>query len=166
MVCSRITSYVNNLHPVHQKTLYGLLEEIVTAAIPLWELSLAPSDDSQTIDTRITYNQLVHIVNSREWPNEAVVRQEIGETAEDFEYDRRPLWAAESMLYKFPQPPRDFEPLYRADPINFKESFEEQGLQVIIKLANIHLTPNKPTYNGGSWDIEGQLVSFAPYLLE
>lgn len=29
-------------------------------------------------------------------------------------------------------------------------------LQVIVKLANIHLTPDKPTYDGGSWHIEGQ----------
>lgn len=31
-----------------------------------------------------------------------------------------------------------------------------QQLQVIVKLANIHLTPDKPTYDGGSWHIEGQ----------
>ena len=31
----------------------------------------------------------------------------------------------------------------------------EKGLQVIVKLANIHLTPEKPNYDGGSWHIEG-----------
>ncbi|KAJ3543275.1 hypothetical protein NM208_g3655 [Fusarium decemcellulare] len=30
-------------------------------------------------------------------------------------------------------------------------------VQVIVKLANIHLTPDKPSYDGGSWHIEGQL---------
>ncbi|TQW11586.1 WD40 repeat 2 [Cordyceps javanica] len=30
-------------------------------------------------------------------------------------------------------------------------------IQVIVKLANIHLSPEKPTYDGGSWHIEGQL---------
>lgn len=30
-------------------------------------------------------------------------------------------------------------------------------LQVIVKLANIELTPEKPSYAGGSWHIEGQL---------
>jgi hypothetical protein len=30
-------------------------------------------------------------------------------------------------------------------------------IQVIVKLANIHLTPDKPTYSGGSWHVEGQL---------
>jgi hypothetical protein len=28
-------------------------------------------------------------------------------------------------------------------------------LQVIVKLANIVLTPEKPTYPGGSWHVEG-----------
>ncbi|POR36710.1 Uncharacterized protein TPAR_03102 [Tolypocladium paradoxum] len=30
-------------------------------------------------------------------------------------------------------------------------------IQVIVKLANIHLTPERPTYDGGSWHVEGQL---------
>ncbi|KAH8809575.1 hypothetical protein DL96DRAFT_1821842 [Flagelloscypha sp. PMI_526] len=32
-----------------------------------------------------------------------------------------------------------------------------QTLQVIVKLANIHLTPEKPKYNGGNWHVEGML---------
>ncbi|KFY53172.1 hypothetical protein V496_07845 [Pseudogymnoascus sp. VKM F-4515 (FW-2607)] len=31
------------------------------------------------------------------------------------------------------------------------------SLQVIVKLANIELTPEKPEYEGGSWHVEGQL---------
>lgn len=27
-------------------------------------------------------------------------------------------------------------------------------MQVIVKLSNIHLTPDKPRYGGGSWHIE------------
>ena len=30
-------------------------------------------------------------------------------------------------------------------------------LQIIVKLANIHLTPKTPKYDGGSWHIEGQV---------
>lgn len=33
----------------------------------------------------------------------------------------------------------------------------KKNLQVIVKFANIHLTPEKPSYDGGSWHIEGQL---------
>jgi Protein of unknown function (DUF4246) len=35
---------------------------------------------------------------------------------------------------------------------------EHKGqLQIIVKLANIHLTPSKPSYPGGTWHVEGQL---------
>jgi hypothetical protein len=43
--------------------------------------------------------------------------------------------------------------------VDLKRDYGERGLQVIVKLANIHLTPEKPRYEGGSWHVEGQLVS-------
>jgi len=49
----------------------------------------------------------------------------------------------------------------RPEPLSLFEQFKGEGLQVIVKLANIHLTPEKPTYNGGSWHVEGQLVSLS-----
>jgi len=33
------------------------------------------------------------------------------------------------------------------------------GLQAIVKLANVELTPKKPGYPGGSWHVEGALVT-------
>lgn len=33
--------------------------------------------------------------------------------------------------------------------------FRDQGLQVIVKLASIELTPENPQYPGGSWHVEG-----------
>ncbi|KAM3556275.1 hypothetical protein MY1884_005142 [Beauveria asiatica] len=56
--------------------------------------------------------------------------------------------------------------LMRSAPSNlFAEALEAQPnpaagsprLQVIAKLASIHLTPSKPQYDGGSWHVEGQL---------
>ncbi|KAF7982668.1 hypothetical protein HWV62_27131 [Athelia sp. TMB] len=41
--------------------------------------------------------------------------------------------------------------------LNLGEKFKDRGLQVIVKLANIHLTPDKPEYAGGTWHVEGQL---------
>ena len=53
----------------------------------------------------------------------------------------------------------------REDPVDLRKDFGK--LQIIVKLANIHLTPEKPTYGGGSWHVEGQLnesmqVSLSP----
>ncbi|KAK1523930.1 uncharacterized protein CCOS01_09017 [Colletotrichum costaricense] len=49
---------------------------------------------------------------------------------------------------------------FRLSPKNIKQAGffnNAPRIQVIVKLANIHLTPEKPTYDGGSWHIEGQL---------
>jgi hypothetical protein len=43
------------------------------------------------------------------------------------------------------------------EPLNLRSHFANSGIQVIVKLANIHLTPSNPTYAGGSWHIEGKL---------
>jgi hypothetical protein len=34
-------------------------------------------------------------------------------------------------------------------------SLRDTNIQMIVKLANIVLTPEKPTYDGGSWHVEG-----------
>lgn len=46
-------------------------------------------------------------------------------------------------------------------PLSFKELYGRQGrpLQIIVKLANIELTPDKPKYNGGTWHVEGKQVA-------
>ena len=41
--------------------------------------------------------------------------------------------------------------------INLEDEFREQGFQVIVKLASIELTPEKPDYAGGNWHLEGML---------
>ncbi|KAK3906166.1 hypothetical protein C8A05DRAFT_12054 [Staphylotrichum tortipilum] len=35
--------------------------------------------------------------------------------------------------------------------------FHDRGLQVIVKLASIELTPDKPRFDGGNWHVEGQM---------
>jgi hypothetical protein len=38
-----------------------------------------------------------------------------------------------------------------------KERFRSSGLQIIVKLASIELTPEKPEFPVGGWHIEGQM---------
>lgn len=58
--------------------------------------------------------------------------------------------------------PEEFEPPEgdEDEAVDLENDFPEKDLQVIVKLANIQLTPEKPTYDGGSWHVEGQLVGF------
>jgi len=38
--------------------------------------------------------------------------------------------------------------------VSLEEEFRKPGLQVIVKLASVELTPEKPEYSGGSWHLE------------
>ncbi|KAH0475959.1 MAG: uncharacterized protein KVP18_004443 [Porospora cf. gigantea A] len=40
-------------------------------------------------------------------------------------------------------------------PAKTNVDFRGRPLQVIVKAANIHLTPEKPEYPGGAWHVEG-----------
>lgn len=83
-------------------------------------------------------------------------QQEPNEDDDAFE-ERRWLWERENRVVVLPEPgtftPRDYLRL------DLRKEFKDTGLQVIVKLANIHLTPEEPEYEGGSWHVEGQLVS-------
>ncbi|KAM0269429.1 hypothetical protein ACHAQH_009744 [Verticillium albo-atrum] len=39
--------------------------------------------------------------------------------------------------------------------VSLEKEFRDRGLQVIVKLSSIELTPEKPDYTGGSWHVEG-----------
>lgn len=41
------------------------------------------------------------------------------------------------------------------NPTDLLKDFQTQGLQVIVKIASIQLTPDNPSYSGGSWHLEG-----------
>ena len=109
----RITSYINNLHPVKYKGLYGLIERVIDAAIPLWNISLKRNHDYLRIQYRRSLDDLI------EQPEPGVFK-----------------------------PP----PSYGHDSAstNLKDAwFIRHGLQIIVKLTNIQLTPENPSYEGG-----------------
>jgi hypothetical protein len=39
--------------------------------------------------------------------------------------------------------------------VKLQEQYRDRGLQVIVKMSGIELTPDKPSYQGGSWHLEG-----------
>ncbi|TKY89768.1 hypothetical protein EX895_001065 [Sporisorium graminicola] len=42
-------------------------------------------------------------------------------------------------------------------PVHLEDEYRDRGLQVIVKLASIELTPGNPSYAGGSWHVEGMM---------
>lgn len=148
----RISSYINNVHPVKNRALYEVVEKIIAQAIPLWNKSLTvPRLDH---GERIEYTSVEYL----DHPDPEPVRQE-GEEEDDY-WDRYDMWHMTQPI-KLPEPSEEFKPPNCHDPdkrVDLRAKFQEKGLQVIVKLANIELTPERPDYEGGSWHIEGQLV--------
>ncbi len=60
---------------------------------------------------------------------------------------------------------------YEVDPAKtLREQFKDTGLQIIVKMASIELTPEKPEFAPGSWHVEGMMnehiVGTALYYLD
>ncbi|GFP59158.1 hypothetical protein TASIC1_0012016100 [Trichoderma asperellum] len=52
--------------------------------------------------------------------------------------------------------PEEFEEIDYSPKRRLRKMFKEHGLQVIVKMASIELTPEKPHFPTGSWHVEGQ----------
>jgi hypothetical protein len=105
-------------------------------------------------------------------------QQEDDEDEDDY-WDRRQQWAESIRKVVLPEPGEFKPPSVHAhqthilEPgttdklkaelrVDLKRDYLKRGLQVIVKLANIELTPEEPTYEGGTWHVEGQLVKLPP----
>jgi hypothetical protein len=155
--CSRITSYINNLHPCEHGDLYNIIEEIITLAIPLWNMTLTPLVQKH-LPVRILYNECVYDPDPElNAGHDEGPQREPNEDEADF-YDRREEWFEATRRVVLPEPGTFEPPSEPRNVVDLKSHYGQRGLQIIVKLANIHLTPEKPEYSGGSWHVEGQLV--------
>ncbi|GKZ67018.1 hypothetical protein AnigIFM60653_001315 [Aspergillus niger] len=55
------------------------------------------------------------------------------------------------------RPYKPVTPSHKPYTLRLQETFRSQGLQVIVNMENIELTPDSPDYKGTDWDMEGQL---------
>ncbi|TFK70995.1 hypothetical protein BDN72DRAFT_794538 [Pluteus cervinus] len=149
---TKITSYINNLHPRY-KELYGLIEQVISYAIPLWNVTLSPSRAGYNL--RIWYTSCQYDPDPENGPATDGPQQLEGEDENTYWY-RRDDWYEQTRKVVQPEP-AGFMPEPQELPVDLRNEFAQTGLQVIVKLANIVLTPDKPNYEGGTWHVEGQL---------
>ncbi|KAJ5933015.1 hypothetical protein N7516_007504 [Penicillium verrucosum] len=142
----RIVSYINNAHPVHHKPLYEVVEKIIAQAIPLWNHSL-----SRFVVPRIEYSEVIY----GEHPEPRPVQPEGHVHYSHAFWELHDQWESTRPII-LPEPV-SFEPRKEMYSANLREQFPDKKLQIIVKLANIELSPDNPQYEGGSWHIEGQL---------
>jgi Protein of unknown function (DUF4246) len=160
-VLNRIISYINNLHPDGHTALYDVIEDVIAASIPMWDITLAPLVDQGFLHfQRIKYTGLGSDPDPCHMDREDGPPDDGGASGE-----LRQEWLKHIRRTVLPEP-EVFSPdeLKSPKPFSLKSTFGRLGrpLQVIVKLANIELTPEKPKYNGGSWHVEGKLVCVDP----
>ncbi|KAI0737516.1 hypothetical protein C8Q80DRAFT_1276274 [Daedaleopsis nitida] len=130
-------AYINNLHPMRHAALYPCIESILARFMPLFERVLTAA---LSVDPPLAINVDPHrwYDNIREYEEE-----------EDYEEWQR--------TYQWPTipDPAPFEPYEPAPESRAEYSLRGRKIQVIVKLANIVLTPDNPKYPGGSWHVEG-----------
>lgn len=150
---ARIDSYINNLHPTDHKGLYLVIEKIITKSIPFWNIvSQCHCDGALGSIQRVKCDNV-----SFKLPEDVEMYP-----PDDFDGDEDEFYERVEALRTYDKPePDDFASLdITAEAFKDKFKFLSEGkkeIQVIVKLANIHLTPEKPEYDGGSWHVEGQL---------
>ncbi|OSC98802.1 hypothetical protein PYCCODRAFT_1417139 [Trametes coccinea BRFM310] len=145
--------YINNLHPIHHRELYTTISSVLSRFIPLFERVLS--------DVLSPEPPLAVDVNPYLW-YEHLEEPDWEEMADD-DYDsadgswkdpdeEREEWERTHKWPLIPDPP-PFSLPSTEERVEF--SLRGRTLQVIVKLANIVLTPENPRYPGGSWHVEG-----------
>ena len=156
---SRIDSYINNLHPIKHRGLYEVIENIIDASVPLWNEVLT----FWSVGPRLRFDKMNYsydyprgISPPENWASDPGDNDEENASDDSMKKDR---WMKRTREFVYPEP-SDYVSC-RRDPqfkrqIDLMRKFKKQGIQVIVKLANIELTPEKPSYDGGTWHIEGR----------
>ncbi|KAG8916500.1 hypothetical protein FRC01_003115 [Tulasnella sp. 417] len=147
--------YINNVHPDQHKDLIPVIESLVGRFSLLWDRVLTDiHPDNDPLPGR------QKVVGSYTWahhPDYPVPSLQDRFALPGIEFNRRLDAAAAHRTFKLPTVQQDG---YRGSgqDITFRKStYSIRGrvVQVIAKLANIHLTPEEPEYPGGNWHVEG-----------
>ncbi|KAK2755668.1 hypothetical protein FQN54_005817 [Arachnomyces sp. PD_36] len=163
-----IKSYINNLHPQRYRDLYPVIEQIIDCTIPMWDATLTQLKARHYRYPRIPYSKVEYakIENPEPEPEMDFDEDEddYEERYEEWEKSLRRVLLPEPGVFKPPCVPENLAEKYldaetgKLKPemtVDLRRDYE--GLQVIVKLANIELTPEKPRYDGGTWHVEGQM---------
>ncbi|KAH7126646.1 hypothetical protein B0J11DRAFT_549549 [Dendryphion nanum] len=229
----KITSYINNLHPLHHQDLYRVIEKLISISIEPWNQAILIHEDGGRVPPRIRtygsewdpslpewaeendypkwnlnranlgdkeyedllakvkeylklpdnpeFNKQEYDEESTEINRESVMNGEWEEECEDLAeiidwkwnhirktvhpdfgtletYQKWKLGFAPNPLFSSePEPRENSVPYLEPYHIDLAKTWRDQGLQVIVKIASIELTPEKPEYEGGSWHLEGML---------
>ncbi|RPD53848.1 hypothetical protein L226DRAFT_563700 [Lentinus tigrinus ALCF2SS1-7] len=153
--------YINNLHPSRHAAMYRPITSILARFVPMFERVLS--------DVLSDEPPLAVQVDACRWYDDVQPPrpEDYGETYEAWQHEhqwpiipdpapftppflRKPVQKSFRRNRSWLGMPSEPEVLKRVE-----YSLKGRKLQVIVKLANIVLTPESPTYAGGAWHVEG-----------
>ena len=150
----RCLSYINNLHTTQHAVMYPLLERVVPRFIPLFERVLTSLRQPQ--QEKVPVASWYKAEEEAQYEAErAAKRANAGENEEEDDEDEEEEnggWEQKRTIHQPEVPPFALPPPHA--PATFV-SLRNRRLQLIIKLADIVLTPDHPSYAGGVWHVEG-----------
>ncbi|CAI6085409.1 unnamed protein product [Clonostachys chloroleuca] len=173
---AKIASYINNLHPIHHADLYPVIERFIEKALPAWDIVYRWPTEFDT--QRLTTSKVGPMCTTEDLCKERYecrastrpLNEGEPEREEDEEWEagyeeslrgRLDLeWFERTHRPEIPDvdPTKDDTVRLTADHVKTRGFFSNASrIQIIVKLANIHLNPDNPKYEGGTWHIEGQL---------
>ncbi|OKI44146.1 hypothetical protein A6A28_00645 [Streptomyces sp. CB03578] len=146
-------SYVNNVHPEAHRELASVLPELFARLRPLFENVL--TDLRHPRPLRIEADPYGWYDSEPQRPEKSAHGDDeaYAEALSAWELALDDWWENRSPV--IPDAP-DFTPPERPGASD-RVDLRGRRLQVIVKLATIHLTPDKPEYAGGSWHVEGMM---------
>ncbi|KAF7361394.1 hypothetical protein MSAN_01172500 [Mycena sanguinolenta] len=138
--------YINNLHPVLHRPTYDIIEQVLSAFVPMFERVLG--------DFNREHGRVPFSTGDRLEQISCIFKLQEGLRQPEDMYDDEWFAYLDTVPKTLPQG-RHYNGHLEAQfmPV----SLRGRTIQCIIKLANIHLTPEQPEYAGGSWHVEGML---------
>ncbi|KAG9019806.1 hypothetical protein FRB90_005954 [Tulasnella sp. 427] len=182
---AKALGYINNIHPQQHKDLVAVVEALVGRFSLLWDKVLTdihPGNERGIVigkvPTRYSWERpekskdeveaKVKKVKDKDDDNDDKDNEDEDEDKEDDDEDDEDDDDEEDEDEEmYSDEEEKILVLPTVDPQGYRESnlhvadrkvkYSIQGkkVQVIVKLANIHLTPEQPEYPGGSWHVEG-----------
>ncbi|MEU6472582.1 DUF4246 domain-containing protein [Streptomyces massasporeus] len=146
-------SYVNNVHPETHRELASVLPDLFGRMRPLLENVLTDLRHPRPLriqaDPYGWYDSEPQYPDKSSYSDDGDYKEALrvwGVAQDEWWENRRPV-IPDAPAFTPPEPPDE----------SARVDLRGRRLQVIVKLATIHLTPDKPEYAGGSWHVEGML---------
>ncbi|KAJ4298808.1 hypothetical protein N0V88_003846 [Collariella sp. IMI 366227] len=188
------TSYINGLHPTKHRRIYSTIERLIQTALPAWDQCLKQREGWGEVLGPGRGGPRIVPENPEDppTPKEMLVREATALRASGGEDEK--VKAIEATIARYdPMNYEDVEefeerwrnmrspvqpvmPRFNPSDVCYKvtrrlqKQFKDTGLQIIVKMASIELTPEKPEFSPGGWHVEGQMnehiVATALYYLD